>query len=143
MLLNKIISDAVDFFKKDKRRTVIVAFAVLGMLLVIISLFAEGGAKKTESRSLTEYKRELEGELSELCSSVRGVGRCRVTVTFSEGEHLQYKGSTVTGSTPPKVMGVSVVCDGADKDTVREALSECICSLFDIRSNRVSILKMK
>jgi len=90
-----------------------------------------------------EYKRTLEGELEELCTSVRGVGRCRVTVTFSEGESLQYKGSSLIGSTPPRVMGVTVVCEGADRDSVREAISECMCSLFDIRSNRVCVLKMK
>ncbi|MBR2650312.1 MAG: hypothetical protein IKD45_01495 [Clostridia bacterium] len=140
--MNNAITGAVNFFKEDKRRLLLLAAAVLGILLVLLSgLGGEGGG--SEGITLSEYKRTLEGELEELCTSVRGVGRCRVTVTFSEGESLQYKGNSLIGSTPPRVMGVTVVCEGADRDSVREAISECMCSLFDIRSNRVCVLKMK
>ena len=138
-----MISFIEQLFRKDKKRMLLISVAVLGILLILLSgLFSENSVGEGET-SLDEYKRELEAELAELCSSVRGVGRCRVTVTFSEGESLQYKGSTVIGSTPPRVMGVTVVCDGADKDDVREQISECMRSLFDIRANRICILKMK
>ncbi len=131
-----------EFFKKDKKRILLVALAVLGVLLILQSGFAEGESYGDNS-SLSEYKEQLEDELAALCSSVEGVGKCKVTVSFSEGESLEYRGSTVTGSTPPRVMGVTVVCEGADKIKVREQLSSCMCSLFDIGSNRVCIMKMK
>ena len=112
----------------------IAGFALLGIFLVIISSsVGRGDSKSTSEQALTleEYKAQLEGEIESLCSDVAGVGRCRV-----------YKGSAVTETKPPKVMGVTVICKGGDSDSVKRELSEMICALFDIGYNRVAILKL-
>ena len=141
--MNNFFAGAVSFLKKDKKRAVLAALIVLGLVVTLCAAALGTDGADGGGTTLDEYKSRLEGELSELCASVRGVGRCRVTVTFSQGESLQYKGSTVIGSTPPAVMGVTVVCGGGDRDSVRAEICECMCALFDIGSNRVCILKMK
>ena len=117
---------------------------LLGLILILSSSFS-GDAKnknRNETVTLDEYKERLEEEIRELCSSVDGVGKCRVTVTFERGEQNVYKGSSVIETKPPRVQGISVVCRGADSDRVRIELTELLTALFDIGSNRVAILKL-
>lgn len=132
----------IEFFRRDKRRLLLLALAAVGLLFALM-LPSGGKDSAKEGVTLSEYKAALEEELAEMCSSIEGVGRCRVTVSFSAGESLQYKGSQLIGSTPPRVLGVSVVCEGAERDGVRSEISECMRALFDIGANRVSVMKMK
>lgn len=137
----KKTTDIIAYLKADKKRIFALLAAILGIALILFS----GGEKKSEggSSTLSEYKEELEEELTELCSSIDGVGKCKVTVTFSEGESVEYKGSNVTRQEPPKVMGVTVICEGGDELHVKREISECMTALFDIGSNRVCVLKME
>ena len=118
--------------------------AAVGVALVLFSL---GGTKEEKaeksSQSLAEYKAELERELESACSSIRGVGRCEVIVTFSRGAENTYKGTNLIESKPPEVMGVSVICEGADSDEVRAGIVGMMSSLFSIGTNRVSVMKLK
>lgn len=135
----------VKYIKENKRIILIAAFALLGIFLVIASSALAGGEEKTMEKSdesLEEYKERLEREIESLCSDVSGVGRCRVFITFERGAQNSYKGSTVTETKPPKVLGVTVICNGGESDTVKRELSEMICALFDIGYNRVAILKL-
>ena len=117
---------------------------LLGLILILSSSFSEDAKNENRNEIITldEYKQRLEEEIRELCSSVDGVGKCRVTVTFERGEQNVYKGSSVIETKPPKVQGISVVCRGADSDRVRIQLTELLTALFDIGSNRVAILKL-
>lgn len=117
---------------------------LLGLILILSSSFSEDAKNENRNEIVTldEYKERLEEEIRELCSSVDGVGKCRVTVTFERGEQNVYKGSSVIETKPPRVQGISVVCRGADSDRVRIQLTELLTALFDIGSNRVAILKL-
>ena len=114
----------------------------IGILLIVISSFGRGDVKESEAESLSEYKKRLEGEIASLCSDVDGVGKCKVFITFERGEQNTYKGSLVTESKPPKILGVTVICRGAGSDEVRRELTEMLTALFDIGSNRVAVLKL-
>ena len=129
------------FFKEKRKIALILILASLGLMLVAISSIGSDGA--VESEGLSEYKQELERSLEKLCSEVDGVGRCSVMVTFSRGEENTYKGSQLTESKPPRVLGVTVVCDGGDSATVKARLSQMLCALFDIGANRVAVLPSK
>ena len=139
----------MDLIKKlfiEKRRIVLI-FSVFMLALILIAFSylqsnEDKGERDTADGSLAEYKAELESELSEICSSVSGVGKCKVTVSFSRGEENSYKGSQLVASSPPKVLGVVVVCRGGDSDRVRSELTSLICALFDVPANRVAILKL-
>lgn len=137
----KSVGEIGQFVEKNKKSLFIILLLFLGALMIALS----SSPKEDESEprgELLEYKKQLEEELSELCSSVSGVGRCRVTVTFERGEESVYKGSQLIESRPPRVLGVTVVCGGADSDKVRGELTAMMSALFDIGSNRIAVLKL-
>ena len=119
----------------------VVALVLVGVILMFIP--SGSNKEKSEQTTLTDYKISAEAELAELCSSIDGVGKCRVSVSFSEGESFRYSGSKLISSAPPRVFGVTVVCEGGDDDRVKERISDCMTSLFDIGANRVCVLKLK
>ena len=88
-----------------------------GMLLLLL---AGQPLLQTESA-------DFEDELAELCSSVGGVGRCRVMTTYG---------------TDGDIEAVAILCDGAESDRVRSDLSRLISSLYGIGYHRISILKI-
>lgn len=132
-----------DYAQKNKGSVLLFALLILGVFLLV---FSSASAPETEAQentqSLEEYKARLEEELSAVCSSVSGVGRCKVTVTFERGEEKIYKGSSVIETRPPKVLGVTVVCKGADSDKVRSEIIDMMSALFDIGTNRIAVLKL-
>ena len=131
-----------EYILSNKKTVLLIVLFLFGILMLTFSssLFSQEEEAK-DTLELTEYKKNLEEELSEICSSVRGVGKCRVMVTFERGEEKVYKGSSLIESRPPKVMGVTVVCRGADSDAVRSEIVDMMVALFDIGANRVSVLK--
>lgn len=131
----------VTFFKGKKKIALILVLVSLGLMLVALS--SVSSPNESEQAGLSEYKEELEKRLEKLCSEVDGVGRCSVMVTFSRGEENTYKGSQLTESKPPRVLGVTVVCDGGESAAVRARLSQMLCALFDIGANRVAVLPSK
>lgn len=138
-----LIRDSFVGFIKTKKNALAVAVAVLGLLLIVFSMLGGGdGTDKGEVDSLKEYQLALEGELASLCSSVYGAGKCVVRVSFSEGERLEYKGSTLIGKIPPKVEGVTVLCRGGDSATVKSEITDAISALFGIGKNRICVLKL-
>lgn len=127
-------------FPKNKKTLIVIGLIVCGLLLAV---FAGGkGAENSEAVTLAEYKENMEKELEKLCSSVSGVGKCEVTLSFSRGEEIIYKSGKQTETKPPEVMGVAIACRGADSARVRQDLTELFTSLYDIPSNRVAILKL-
>ena len=108
--------------------------AVLAALLIIcaVLLLLVGG--KDESGAEVD---ELEARLEEMCSSLSGVGSCRVMVTY-EITPGRYGSQDVKS-----VQSVAVVCKGADKVGVRRELTDMLSSLFGIGANRIHISKMK
>ena len=115
----------------------------LGIILIFISSsFAKSEDKGSGEITLDEYKDRLEEEIASICSDVDGVGKCRVFITLERGEQNVYKGTSVIETKPPKVLGVTVICRGANSDTVRAELTDMLTALFDIGSNRVAILKL-
>ncbi len=129
---------------KNKKILAVALIAAFGILLILASSHGEKEAShtQTEKISLEEYKSDMENEISALCSSVSGVGKCRVFITFERGEETVYKGSSVVETRPPKVKGVMIACRGAESDGVRNQLTDMMTALFDIGSNRVAILKL-
>ena len=115
----------------------------IGIVLIFVSSsFGKTEKESSDGITLDEYKVRLEDEIASICSDVSGVGKCRVVITLERGEQNVYKGSAVIETKPPKVLGVTVVCRGADSDSVRAELTDMLTALFEIGANRVAILKL-
>ena len=131
------------FIKENKNFRRAAIMIALGIILIFISSsFAKSEDKGSGEITLDEYKDRLEEEIASICSDVDGVGKCRVFITLERGEQNVYKGTSVIETKPPKVLGVTVICRGANSDTVRAELTDMLTALFDIGSNRVAILKL-
>lgn len=131
------------FIKENKNIKKAAILVAVGIILIFISSSLGGEtAEKTSELTLDEYKARLEEDIASICSDVDGVGKCRVFITLERGEQNTYKGSSVIETKPPKVLGVTVVCRGADSDCVRGELTDMLTALFDIGANRVAILKL-
>lgn len=87
-----------EFLLKDKSKKIIICIGILGIALIFISeLFKTNNAKKvtastsaTASSSTYEYVAQLENNLKELISSIRGAGNTRVMVTLENSEETVY-----------------------------------------------------
>ncbi len=127
-------------FPKNRKTAAIIALVIFGLLLALV--FGGGKEKAGDAKTLAEYKAELEEELEKLCSSVDGVGKCKLSVSFSKGAESVYKNGKLTETKPPEILGVAIACRGADSPRVRQALTELFTSLYGIPTNRVAILKL-
>ena len=100
----------LDFLKKTPGLLRMGALLILGVLLLA---FASSGAKKETAVSsqsdLTAYGEAMERRLEEFCSQVEGVGRAEVMLTFESGEQAEYRGSTQISTSPPRILGVTVL----------------------------------
>ncbi len=106
--------DFLTFIKKQDKKAIFF-FAALLLLALILVLSGDGGEKTAE--------RDEAEELAELCSAISGVGDCRVMISYRDGE----------------VFAVAILCEGAESPKVQEKLTELICSIYGIGSNRVTI----
>jgi stage III sporulation protein AG len=130
----------IDYFK-GKRRLAVIALALIVGFVLLIAPRSDTWEEYSENDTLSEYKKTLEAEVASLPSGVKGVGRCRVFITFERGAQYTYKSGELVETRPPLVRGVTVVCSGAESDLVRARLTEMLTALFDIPSNRVAVLK--
>ncbi len=111
---------------KGKKMLFFAAAAVLTLALIIIP-------RLNTNDSADSFENETEKRIAELCSSVEGVGKCRVMVTFEKTDGKNEEA---------RVYSVAVLCEGADNITVRARLVGLISSLYGIGSNRVSVVKL-
>lgn len=136
-------------------------------------VFQSNDNKATENETsfdYSQYSDETNKQLTNIVSSIDGVGDCEVMITFeyssenvyatdsenkndensqsNKDEYVLYdsqkrrKGFAYQRKYPT-VQGVSVVCSGGDNVEVREAVINTVTSLFNISANRVSVSKIK
>ena len=115
---------------------------------------------------LTEYIYNLENRLIKTLKKVEGVGDVDVVITIesgvetvlametiskktSNGTEITEKPLIINGKTVvvkelyPKISGVLIVAEGANKISVVSKLQQATISLLDININKIEILTMK
>ena len=120
----------VKFLMGKKSIWKIALLLFVGLVLVLVG---------TQGSSVKESTKDAEDEsqrLAALCEAVKGVGECRVMITYSSVSS-GYKATT------QRVESVCVVCEGADKIEVRRSLVELLSSLYGIGTNRIYIAKLR
>ncbi len=108
-----------------------IAFLVgLGLLLIF---FGMGGNDTAVTPAAADT---IEADIRELCSSLEGVGQCRVLVTYEEKSLGYGKG------TESIISGIAVVCEGGESVAVKQRVSSVLSSVFGIGTNRIRVEKL-
>ncbi|MBE6977207.1 MAG: hypothetical protein E7438_00995 [Ruminococcaceae bacterium] len=142
-----------------------------GILLLTLPGKKKENSTATDPVALTGPSEDLTLELTEILQQIKGVGRVQVLLTISKGEQTHYQedsdqstdetGTDIRTETviirdaddresaliiqviPPEYLGAIVVCDGADDASVKLAVLEAVAKATGLRSDRISVLKMK
>lgn len=122
-------SGFLGFLKKQGLVWKIIVPVALGLLLVLAGRGADSGEVSIQT--------DTEEEIASLCSSVDGVGRCIVIITYSE----EYGYYGATGER--EVLGVAIACEGGGSVSVRRRLTDMMCALFGIGANRVCVERLE
>ena len=150
----------VESLKKNKKIWIIILFAAVGIILLLV-----GGENTTQTEDkkseqmLSEYSKEVEEKIKELCSKVKGVSEVSVAVSFESGFEYVYareddgdlamigsgssKSAVKIKEKMPVIGGIGIVCRGGGDPTVQKKLLDLISAAFGISSNKIYIAEAK
>lgn len=135
---------------------------ILGVGIVLM-LMPSGKENTGEPAAAVQESPDLQSELAEILGAMDGVGRVKVLLTVAAGEQVIYQldeSSTSTDTVlitddsrteqglirqviPPTYRGAIVVCQGADSPAVRLAVVEAVSRVTGLRTDNITVLKMK
>lgn len=159
--------DRIIGFCKQYRYVLLIL--ILGILLMLIP--GRENPVKEAVPTETAQEESLENRLAAILSQMEGVGKTEVLLTVSAGEqtHYQQDEDQVTGSDsgtyrtetilitdgerterglvrqviPPTYQGAIVVCQGGGNPAVRLAVVEAVGNATGLRTDQITVLKMK
>ncbi|MBQ3235592.1 MAG: hypothetical protein IJA97_05495 [Clostridia bacterium] len=165
----KPIEDGVATKKKGKQLKK--EYLIIAILLaVIVAIFLSGSNVLSlfKSAQLAEqnYESILENKLENLLCEVDGVGKVKVMIStdggtqsvvlkevsedYSNGSKSTEETVILVGGKPyvtktcnPNIVGVAVVCQGADNLSVKMTITEIITTTLSVNADCVRIIKMK
>lgn len=134
--------------------------AAVGVLLMLLPTSSE--AEPQEPEIIQEETVSLARELEEILSRIDGVGQVKVLLSIAEGERTIYQYDEGTGLDtviitdenraqtpvvqqvlPPVYQGAVIVCQGAGSASVKLMVVEAVAAVTGLRSDQISVLKMK
>ena len=155
--------------KKDQ----LLILILVGLLLAVIAMPVEDRRQKNTQAEVSQndtevaeisldYESRMEQKLQELLSSVEGVGKVRVMLTFegtgektvekdvsytADSNQEEYGSSErtpyVTSETNPRVEGVLVIAQGGENSRIQQEIIEAAQALFGIEAHKIKIMKME
>ena len=163
---------ALQALAANKKKAVVASLCLLAVLFLILSEWIQDtDQQESAPQTQTEdYAAQLETKLAALLSSVDGAGKTHVLITLRSGTetvfarddrldaeegHTQSEQTYVTlrdGSrdaglplktVPPQILGVAVVCEGADTPQVRQSITQTVTAALGIGASHVSVVKMQ
>ena len=164
---NAFLQRITEQVKKYKYVFIIV---MAGIVLMLLPSGTKEDEVKTQT-VIQAAEQDMEARLKEVLSQIKGAGKVSVMLTEAAGaetiyktdEHISSGGDTsssqkdtvtvtdkdrtqsglVTQIIPPRYQGAVVVCQGADDPLVRLAISEAVASLTGLRTDKITIVRMK
>lgn len=148
-------------FKKIKIEYLVVLG--LGIIAVVIFLSSfSGESKKDKAVGVDEYVSKLEKKLEESLSKMEGAGKVKVIISVKSGmttvlatekqnksgqiveSPILVNGKTVALSENyPEIIGVVIICQGADNFKVKLALLNATSCYLNVEETKIEILTMK
>lgn len=153
------------FLKKEYLIVILLAVVVIAIFLssqdINLPLL-----KSEENITVNSYVKNLELSLENILSDVDGAGKINVFITVEgteeeivlknvetrteNGVKTTVETIVLVGGKPyvtktenPKIIGVAIVCEGADDINVRLSITEIVTTTLKINSDSVRIIKMK
>lgn len=152
-----------------KRYRYVVLVVGIGILMMLIPGKAD---PKEETPPVTPVEKpDLTQELTGILEQMEGVGRVKVMLSLEAGEKTlyEYDEDSATGENstsmrkdvviitdetraqtglvrqvcPPVYRGAVVICQGADRPSVRLCVVEAVAAVTGLSADRISVLKMK
>lgn len=148
-----------------------VAVILLGLVLMAIPGRSQEKTSAAEPSVQEVVQKTDEERLEEILSQVEGAGRVRVMLTKATGEETIYQTDddtsesnesesmrrdtvTVTDSdrletglvrqvNPSTYLGAIILCEGADRASVRLAIIDAVSKVTNLGFDAISVLKMK
>lgn len=121
--------------------------------------------------TIQSSEKDLQESLADILSMIEGAGKVQVLLTEGSGERIRYQTDEnitsgensndirrdtviVTGASrvesgliqqidPPVYQGAVILCQGADRASVRLAIVEAVSNATGLGSDKISVLKMK
>ncbi len=156
-------------FLKNKKIMMITAGVAVGLCLILAGSLQNSNDKISDieqkelysSEELTVYTEKLEKRVEDIIENIAGVKDADVLITFesskenvyaSNGENsdfviIQNSDGSESGiklmEINAKVRGIAVVCDYSGNEKLRAEIIEMLTSLFNVGSNRISVMPSK
>lgn len=169
MEIKNFSKKAMQWIKKYK---LIALLIMIGLALMMIPTTSNQDKQAhVKIEATTPQTLSLEDKLSEILQQIDGAGKVEVILTVLTGEEVIYQTNdiltkdsdgtkedtdtvTVTDSdrnqnglvrqvNPPVYLGAIILCQGADDPIVKLAITEAVAKVTGLRTNCISVLKMK
>ena len=157
-----IVSGKHQFINHIKKYQYVLMIVLIGVFLMLIPQKEEQPAIISETENSIP---NLEKELSVILSQIAGVGKTEVLLTEASGSNTIYQIDAAQNQSnldtvivtdrnreetglvkqilPPVYRGALIVCQGADKASVRLSVVEAVRSVTGLTSDCITVLKMK
>ena len=170
LFMNKSEQSKINIIDKVKNNKKLQYLLIIGasILLILVFFFSNSTTVKNTAKSFNEndYVNSLEDRLEHTLSMVEGVGKVSVVITIESGmetvlatkviktqtssgvetkeEPIIVNGKTVVIKEKyPKIIGVMIVAEGADRIAVINKIQQATTSLLEIDVGQIEILKMR
>lgn len=155
------------FLPKGKHRYIMLALLAAGVILIAVGTAVTSCENRADpaaaKEDLSQYERECEARIEELCLSLAGVDNAKAFVTLerttekiyaqntqsrSDSSSVQSSGeypasALLLGEEYPKVRGVAVAVTGGDRPEVQKKIVELVSSALGISSSKVAVAESK
>lgn len=150
-----------------KHRYIMLALLAAGLILLavptVITSCQNRTTDTTENETQTQYERECEERIEDLCLSLAGIDNAKALVTLerttekiyaqntqsrSDGSVIQSSGeypasALLLGEEYPKVRGVAVAVTGGDNPEVQKKVIDLVSSALGIPTSKVAVAASK
>ena len=159
--------------EKNSNAIVIIGIVIGVILLILGgggSFFSRSKESSDVSADVKEYdeikyEEELVRKIEQICSQVKGAGKVSVAVTLdgsyraiyaqnsSDGANVKKEyllvgsgsneSALLVGYSPPKILGVGIVCSGGVSASVRAEIIALISATLDLPTNKIYVTASK
>lgn len=168
MDIKKLQHGLVGFLKKYRYVALIL---LLGIILMMLPSEKKSNSVPTTMKLEQEKQTSIGDELVDILQNIDGVGKAKVMLTIAAGEETIYQinedvsesedGSNkqidtvivtdaqrnqlglIRQTNPPEYLGAIVLCQGADNASVKLSVVDAVSKITGLKSDCISVLKMK